>query len=223
MRTTDPQDELFEVHSPAGEPTGMYKRRGDVHRDGDWHRALHVWIYRIGEDGEPYALFQRRSLTKDTWPGRLDVAVGGHIRAGETLEDTAREAEEEIGLDLRLSDLTRIGRRFADSQGDTVIDREINEVFGYRSDIPLNQYRLHPEEVSGIVAIPLPEAIALFTGERTEVAGIECDRNGIETSRIFSQEDFVPDRDGYTPLALTQLALLADRERVEPFLLRAGN
>ncbi|MFW6074035.1 MAG: NUDIX hydrolase [Chloroflexota bacterium] len=222
MRTSDPQDELFEVHSPDGEPTGMYKRRGDVHRDGDWHRALHIWIYSI-LDGEPHALFQRRSLTKDTWPGRLDVAVGGHIRAGETLEETAREAEEEIGLDLRLSDLTRIGRRFADNQGDTVIDREINEVFGYRSDLPLNEYRLHPEEVSGIVAIPLGEVIALFRGERVEVAGIECDQAGIETSRTYRQDDFVPDRDGYTPLALTQLARLADGEVVEPFLLRAGS
>ena len=36
--------------------------------------------------------------SKDTWPGALDVAVGGHLRAGETLAEAVREAEEEIGL-----------------------------------------------------------------------------------------------------------------------------
>jgi 8-oxo-dGTP pyrophosphatase MutT (NUDIX family) len=43
-------------------------------------------------------LFQRRSAAKDTWPGAIDVAVTGHYRAGESLAEALREAEEEIGL-----------------------------------------------------------------------------------------------------------------------------
>ena len=57
--------------------------------------------------------FQRRSRSKDTWPGALDVAVGGHLRSGETLAEALREAEEEIGLALAPGTATTLGRRFA--------------------------------------------------------------------------------------------------------------
>ena len=96
--TTDPQDELFDVLDAEGNLTGISKPRGEVHRDGDWHRGLHIWVYGFDPDGTPFMLFQRRSKTKDTWPGKLDVAVGGHYRAGESLAETLRETEEEIGL-----------------------------------------------------------------------------------------------------------------------------
>ena len=45
-RFTNP-DELFDVLDAAGRPTGRAKRRADVHRDGDWHRALHCWVLDV--------------------------------------------------------------------------------------------------------------------------------------------------------------------------------
>ena len=89
--------ELFDVVTADGQPTGRVKTRAEVHRDGDWHRAVHVWVTGIDEHG-PFLLFQRRSLLKDTQPGKLDATVGGHYRAGETLAETLREVEEEIGI-----------------------------------------------------------------------------------------------------------------------------
>ena len=77
--------------------------------------------------------------------------MGGHLRAGESLAETVREAEEEIGLVLTLADLTRLGRRFASSVRGA--DNEVQEVFGLRSDLPLDRYRLHPDEVEGVVSI----------------------------------------------------------------------
>ena len=78
--TTDPQDERFDLFDDAGRPLGRSKARGEVHRDGDWHRSLHLWVWGI-ESGEAFVIFQRRSMTKDTWPGALDVAVGGTFGA----------------------------------------------------------------------------------------------------------------------------------------------
>jgi isopentenyldiphosphate isomerase len=54
------------------------KARSKVHAEGDWHRAVHVWLV----DREGGLLLQRRSEHKDTFPGRLDVSVGGHIESG---------------------------------------------------------------------------------------------------------------------------------------------
>ena len=88
--------------------------------------------------------------SKDTWPGALDVAVGGHLRAGETLAEAVREAEEEIGLAVALDDLVRLGRRFARS--DSGRDNEVQEVFAVRSDRRLGEYRLHEDEVESVVS-----------------------------------------------------------------------
>ncbi|MGL6280372.1 MAG: NUDIX domain-containing protein, partial [Gaiella sp.] len=95
-------------------------------------------------------MLQRRSPTKDTWPGRLDVAVGGHVRAGESLRETVREAEEEIGLRVELADLARLGRRFARSG----TDNEVQDVFGLVVGLSLTELRLHPDEVDAVVRLP---------------------------------------------------------------------
>ena len=90
--------EPFDVITADGKPTGRVKSRAEVHRDGDWHRAIHVWVAGVDDRGAPFLTFQRRSPHKDTWPARYDATVGGHYRAGETLAETVREVEEEIGI-----------------------------------------------------------------------------------------------------------------------------
>lgn len=221
--TTDPQDELFDVLDANGQPTGVVKTRGEVHRDGDWHAALHIWVGGVGADGETFALFQRRSLTKDTWAGYLDTTVGGHLRSGETLEETVREANEEIGLEVALADLTFVGRHFIAASDGTVAERELHLVHVVRSDHPLHEYRLHPEEVASLVAIPIDEAIALCAGECEHVRGTECARDGDISNVTLSASDFVGLAldSTYPRLALTALRDVLLGRQPEPFELRS--
>ncbi len=62
-----------------GRPVGKMKPKSEVHRDGDWHGAAHLWI--LNREGQ--ILIQRRSPTKENWPNLWDVSVAGHIFAGE--------------------------------------------------------------------------------------------------------------------------------------------
>src|SRR5918997_4236655 len=131
-------NELFDIVNADGTPTGRIKPRRDVHRDGDWHRAVHVWLAGRGDDGEPFLLFQRRGAEKDTWPNRLDATVGGHYRAGEQLHDALREVEEELGVSMNLDHLRRLGTRIAVTEQEVGIrDRELQDVFLLRDDRPL--------------------------------------------------------------------------------------
>lgn len=219
--TTDPQDEPFDVLDDQGRPTGLVKPRGLVHRDGDWHGALHIWLGTVAL-GAPAVIYQRRSLTKDTWPGTLDVATGGHIRSGESLADTVREAEEEIGLALELADLVRIGRRFAGGASDGVIDREVQEVFAVRSDRPLGDYRLHPDEVASLVAIDIDAALRLFSGDADAIPAWEHTRAAAEGHPITVRlPDFAGRDRRYSLAALTALNAVLRGEAPEPFALRA--
>jgi isopentenyldiphosphate isomerase len=191
-----------------------------VHRDGDWHGALHIWVGGIDDAGRPFALFQRRSRSKDTWPGTLDVAVGGHIRAGETLAEALREAEEEIGLEVTVGDLTRLGRRFAHRAGGS--DNEVQDVFALRSDLPLAAYALHPEEVDAVVAVGLDDALALFDGRLQSVSGLELRRGEPDPEEIaVTVAGFAAGEvDGYAARALRGLLEVVRGFSPEPFELR---
>lgn len=73
--------------------------RRRVHGDPSLiHRSVHVLV--LGPDGR--LLLQKRSLRKDTQPGKWDTSVGGHVGFGQSYEEAARrEALEELGLELR--------------------------------------------------------------------------------------------------------------------------
>jgi isopentenyldiphosphate isomerase len=187
-----------------------------VHRDGDWHAALHIWVGGVGAEG-PFVLFQRRSLSKDTWPGALDVSVGGHLGAGETLVEAARESEEEIGLVTTLDALTYIGRRWASWEQHGVRDNELQHVYALRNDAPLSAYRLHPDEVDALVAVPIEAALRLFRGEVAEIPARVVTRAGALSSTTVTAAEFVPVRGRYKDLALTALSALLHGEDVAPF------
>lgn len=182
--------EMLDVLDAAGEPTGERKTRLAVHVDGDWHRAIHIWVARDGD----LVLLQRRSLAKDLEAGRLDVSVGGHYRAGELFIEVLREAEEELGLVLRPGQAEYLGtvrseRRYPLADPARV-DREFQEVYVVRDTRPLEQYALDPEEVEAVYELPLDRAIGLFArGEYAAAAGFDAMRR---PSHALLIEDDLP-------------------------------
>lgn len=158
-------DELFDVVTEDGVPTGIVKRRADVHRDGDWHRAIHVWVYGSDADGA-FVLFNLRSRNKDTMPLRLDVTVGGHLGAGETVADAFREIEEEIGITVNEADLEFLFVRRA--LGET--ERELQDVYLVRIDRALADYRPNPAELEALVRITLPDVLKVCGNPQTSVS-----------------------------------------------------
>ena len=59
------------------------------------HRATYIMVFN--SEGELYV--QKRTQTKDVFPGYYDVAAGGVVLAGESYEEGARrELAEELGI-----------------------------------------------------------------------------------------------------------------------------
>jgi 8-oxo-dGTP pyrophosphatase MutT (NUDIX family) len=217
MPAQDPA-ELFDLCDADGRPLGVSKPRALVHRDGDWHRSLHLWVILKDPSGRsgpsasaPELLLQRRSLAKDTQPGAVDIAVAGHLGAGETVLDALREAEEEIGLVVRPEDITRLGVRRRVFARPGVTDREIQEVFFTIAERPLASLRAHPEEVDALLAVPLPAAVALCSGEIARALVREL-RPGDTVSRsaVLDAPMLLQDRDGYFALALGSIVRRLD-------------
>ena len=103
-----PDDELVDVYDDALNKVGVVTRN-EAHRKGYWHLNLHCWIVTKRKGGA--VIFQVRSEDKPTFSGLLDSTVGGHYKAGEQLEDVAREIKEEIGLDPDVKKLVPLGSR----------------------------------------------------------------------------------------------------------------
>jgi|DewCreStandDraft_5_1066085.scaffolds.fasta_scaffold01194_12 isopentenyldiphosphate isomerase len=197
-------EEYFDVCDSRGRPTGQRKPRALVHRDGDWHRCLHCWLAYAEPARGPVLLFQRRAAGKDTWPGKLDTTVAGHLRAGETLAEAMREVSEEIGLALSLDHVQYLGVRInVDDPVPGLHDREFQYVYFYRLSEPLPRFTLQAEEVEAVLAVATRDLRQLYAGVRPKlfarvVAAVPGARDGGPGAiRTLALDDFVPSLDRY--------------------------
>jgi isopentenyldiphosphate isomerase len=98
--------EYFElIDKDTGESLNIIKQRNAVHRDGDWHSAVSIFIFN--QSGQ--LLIQERAPSVAE-PNRLEVSASGHMAPGETPQESIlRETSEEVGVNMSLSRLINIG------------------------------------------------------------------------------------------------------------------
>jgi isopentenyl-diphosphate delta-isomerase type 1 len=97
MRTTDNLEELFVVVDEKDNILG-YKTRRECHSDKSLiHRSVGVVV--CNSKGE--IALQKRSMSKDLYPGFYALSASGHVSKGETYEEAIkREMLEEIGIEV---------------------------------------------------------------------------------------------------------------------------
>lgn len=190
-------EELFDIYDDNMQHLGV-KPRSQVHHDGDWHRSFHCWIIYRDDEGWDRMLMQRRAPDKDTYPNFLDVSVGGHLSAGESLEQAGREIEEELGLVADFRKLVPVGLRITASKPSTeTIDREFNHLFFLVHEQPLESYSPN-DEVSGLVTFRIDDGLALCAGEFEAIDGFYARYHPFEAAPLLLRlTDFVPTLDHY--------------------------
>jgi isopentenyldiphosphate isomerase len=131
-----PMNEIFDVVNERDEVVGQ-NTRGEVHRLGLMHRAVHVLVF----NSAGLVFLQKRSLKKDGEPGLWDSSASGHLDAGEEYDACAvRELREEIGLSLPAPP-QRLFKMPASAQ----THQEHVWVYRCQADGP---FVLHPDEIS---------------------------------------------------------------------------
>lgn len=145
-------EELFDVLNEFGQPTGEVKERTLVHRDGDWHRAVHIWII----NGMGDILLQRRCESKDSDPNMLDISCAEHLTSGDdVIMGAIRECKEELNLDVVESDLEYITTlKRSPKHSDGFIDNEFDDLFILRTDKQIEDLKYQEEEISEIFFVP---------------------------------------------------------------------
>jgi isopentenyldiphosphate isomerase len=129
------KDEIFDVCNERDEVIGR-NTRAEVHRLGLLHRAVHVLVFNAR--GEVF--LQKRSMSKDTFPGAWDSSASGHLECGEDYDACAlREVREEIGLVL-----DRPPQRLFKLAACPETDQEHVWVYRHECEGP---FCLHPDEI----------------------------------------------------------------------------
>lgn len=128
-------EEIFEFVNDQDEVIGCAPR-GEIHRRGLKHRAVHVLVFnRRGE-----LFLQKRSITKDCFPGAWDSSASGHNDPGESYDAcAARELLEELGLGAGAP-----LRRLFKIEACAATGQEFVWVYRCEADGP---FTLHPEEI----------------------------------------------------------------------------
>ncbi len=128
-------DEMFDVVNERDEVIGC-RSRSEVHRLGLRHRAVHVLVF----NGQGAVFLQKRSRSKDTFPGAWDSSAAGHLAVGESYDAAAwRELQEELGWVPTSAPERRIRLVACPETG-----QEFVWVYCCRGNGP---FCLHPEEI----------------------------------------------------------------------------
>lgn len=151
----NPADEIVQIVDEQNREVAQVSRR--VMREGSLiHRACYILVFN--RQGEIFV--QRRTMSKDIYPGYLDVATGGVVLAGESYELSAkRELAEELGV--RKAALA--------SHFDFYHEADNNRVWGrVFSCVAEGPFVLQPEEVEdgfflGVAAVQALAAAEQFT------------------------------------------------------------
>lgn len=146
-------DEFVDILDEFGAPTGEVKLKSEAHSKGLFHPTVHIWFYTQKSE----LLFQKRAISKKTFPGLWDVSVAGHISAGEKIIDSAiREIKEEIGLDILVENLEKIGiHKCIQRHNEHLTDCEFHHIFICELTKPLKSLKLQETEVDDIKLVPI--------------------------------------------------------------------
>ncbi len=148
-------DELIDIVTHKGEPTGKTCLKSAAHRHGILHASVHVWFYT--KKGQ--ILIQKRSPQKDIFPNLWDVSVAGHVGASELPSICAvREIKEEIGHQIVKNQLEYLGiweEKHTHANG--FIDYEIHHIYLSEINITLEKLTPQKEEVSDLAFVSLSD------------------------------------------------------------------
>lgn len=137
LRKANP-NEIFDVVDEHDRVVAQAPRH-EVHAKKWLHRAVHVLVH----DAAGRLFLQRRSLSKDTFPGCWDSSCSGHVDAGENYTIAARR---ELGEELGWHDASLPLRHVVKLGASPETGYEFIEIFVMG---PISgPFELHPEEIT---------------------------------------------------------------------------
>ena len=134
----------IQIVDAENNPTGSAIKQ-EAWRNGLIHRISRISI--LNDNGQ--ILVQKRSKSRDLYPGRWDNSVAGHVDTGETyLQAALRELSEELGINSL--DLTVLGDYYAETTYDWRVMKKFTRAYKAVINNPIPTFSLSPDEVESV-------------------------------------------------------------------------
>ncbi|MDH5795520.1 MAG: NUDIX domain-containing protein [Candidatus Bathyarchaeota archaeon] len=153
--------EYFYVVDEEDNVVGKATREECHSKNGLIHRSVYIFVLNDNS-----AIFiQRRSMSKDLYPGYYTGSATGHVDFGEDYDESARrELKEELGIDAPLQRLGKV-KSFSEDE------REISVLYLCRHNGP---FRVNRKEITEGAFLSREDIQrSLETGERKFAYGFE--------------------------------------------------
>ena len=138
--------EMIDIFDENQNKLNISLPRKEVHQKGLWHIASGCVIVNNNLE----ILSQKRSIHKDKNAGLWDLSASGHIPAGEDAQNSLlREIKEELGLDIKGSELHLLGvyRRQETHNDGKFLENEFDYIYVIKKDIKISDIAIQQEEV----------------------------------------------------------------------------
>lgn len=159
--------EQIDIFNTTNHQVGQCDKK-EAHRKGLWHRTV---CFLLVDSKKKTIYFQDRTAASEMKTDDFFVKLnGGHLKAGEKVEDGVRELEEELGLKIDKAQLIPVG--INQIAVDFSADYKIRE-FMYFFIIDLNQIPTKvlftDREVKALIEFSPDEAVDTLTGKNEKV------------------------------------------------------
>ncbi len=180
---------------PAFEKSGVVKQKDEAIKNEDWIGTFTLWI--LQSSPTPAIIYQQRNPDKLWEPGKLDLTVGGHYQAGETIFGGLREVKEELGKVYKENELTYLGRRlYVGPDTNKHVRHNVVDIFFATDNSPLPSYILQTEEVFALVICPIQKLLEVHT-KKTSFIAHGLNNKGEKISIPVSIDSFPYNWDNY--------------------------
>ena len=174
----------------------------EVHQRGLWHQVF-ACLLIDGQKNKVYLQYKNSGHNDVSNLNKIDISVGGHLSAGETIEDGIREIQEESSLIVDYKDLIPVGMRLIDKTiNENYIIREFSYLHILDTKYDLNSLKSQDGEVLYFIEFDIDELIKYFTSNQEDIKGMTP-----EGEKTFNRNEFIQAYIGDDRLYLRYLLL----------------
>lgn len=169
--------EYIDTYNENHQFIGRFEKQ-KAHELGLWHDVLGSLVINPNKN-EVFFQLKNHKHNKVNKCDLLEITAGGHLRAGESLEDGVREIKEETGLQISFEDMIPSGIRKCDTDNNMAI-REFQYYYLLPLDIDLQDLKPNEEESVAFVKMSIDEALNVILNNQSAIGNIYSRGNNRE-------------------------------------------
>ncbi len=184
------------LQPPMFTSKGQDSTREDAIGKGLWIATVNLWL--VTENNGGSLIYQRRSKNKAWAPGKLDVAIGGKVDAGEKIETALiREAKEELQLEVDPAELTFLGKNLHVGIAETKFVNTVMHIYITSTTKDPARLKFNAEEIDSMLEIPVSELLKVHTEDSYKLEAKALHADGSEELLQVDKTSFPESWDNY--------------------------